>query len=155
MRLPTIIAAIATISVTPALAAPAHFEAGILTCDLSGDVGDVLGSKQDMTCTFKPSAPGAEVRYTGSIDQFGIDLGEITKARLVWAVDAVSKQSAYDLQGVYRGVEANAAVGIGVGATILTGGSHGTLSLQPIGVDGEEGLNVAVGVEQLELKPAI
>ena len=155
MRLSIILAATATLSITPAFAASSHFEAGVLTCDLSGDVGAILGSKQDVTCTFKPSAPGAVVKYTGSIDQFGIDLGEITKAKLVWAVDAVTRQTAYDLEGIYRGVEANAAVGVGVGTTILTGGSHGTLSLQPIAVDGEEGLNIAVGVAQLELKPAI
>lgn len=155
MRLSMILAAITSLSVTPAFAAPAHFNAGILTCDLSGDVAAVLGSKQDMTCTFKPSAPGAEVKYTGSIGQFGLDLGEITKARLVWAVDAVSSQSTYDLAGVYRGVEANAAMGVGLGATILTGGSHGPLSLQPISIEGEEGLNVAVGIAQLELKPVI
>lgn len=141
-------------AIEPAAAAE-HFEAGKLECDLSGDFGAILGAKQEATCTFTPSAPGAAVRYTGKISEFGLDIGEIKKAKLVWLVDAVSKQPAYDLEGTYRGVEADAALGLGAGAVVLTGGTHGTLSLQPVAVEGDEGLNVAIGVTQLNLKPAI
>jgi len=160
MRISLILAALAPAAllmtaIQPASAASEHFEAGRLECDLSGDFGAILGARQDATCTFTPSAPGAVVRYTGTISEFGLDIGEIKKAKLVWLVDTLSKQPNYQLDGTYRGVEADAALGLGAGTVVLTGGTHGTLSLQPVAVEGEEGLNVAVGVTQLNLKPAI
>jgi hypothetical protein len=152
MRLITIFASLSVISAQPALAASEHFVAGRLECDLSRSRGAVLGSKQDVDCVFHPSQAAAPVRYTGSIDNFGVDIGEVEKAKLIWAVDAVSRQASYDLEGTYRGVEAAAALGVGGGAVILTGGTHGAFSLQPVAVDGQVGLNISVGVTQLRLK---
>lgn len=155
MRFSFLIASLAAVSIQPAFAASEHFVAGRLECDLSRSEGAILGSKQDVDCVFLPSEQGDPVRYTGLIDNFGIDIGEVEKARMVWAVTAVSKQQGFDLAGTYRGVEAAAAVGIGGGATVLTGGTHGTFSLQPVAVNGREGLDVSVGITQLHLKPAI
>lgn len=153
MRTPLLILAALTIA-QPAFAASEHFQAGKLTCDLSGDVGAILGARQDATCIFQPSGPGAAIAYKGTISEFGLDIGTIDKGKLVWAVDAVSRQPAYDLAGTYRGIEADAALGLGAGAVVLTGGTHGTLSLQPVALEGEKGLNLAAGVVQLDLKPA-
>ena len=131
-----------------------RFEAGQLTCDLSGDVGAILGARQDARCVFQPSGPGSQTTYDGTITEFGIDVGVIDKAELVWAVDAVIDEKIHDLAGSYRGAEAAAAFGLGAGALVLTGGATSTLTLQPVALEGEEGINVAVGVVQLNLKPA-
>ncbi|WP_313555942.1 DUF992 domain-containing protein [Agrobacterium cavarae] len=152
MRLTSIIVSLSVISTQPALAASEHFVAGRLECDLSRSEGAILGSKQDVACVFQPSQASAPVRYTGSIDNFGVDIGEVEKAKLIWEVDAVSRQASYDLEGTYRGIEAAAALGVGGGAVILTGGTHGTFSLQPVAFDGQEGLDISVGVTQLRLK---
>lgn len=101
---------------------------------------------------FHPSQSAPPVRYSGSIDNFGVDIGEVEKATLIWAVDAVSRQASYDLEGTYRRVEAVAAVGVGGGAVILTGGTRGTFSLQPLAVSGKQGLEISLGVTQLRLK---
>ena len=49
---------------------------------------------------------------------------------------------------------AEATVGAGVGANVLVGGSNRTVTLQPISVQGQAGLNLAVGVAGLDLRPA-
>ena len=43
------------------------------------------------------------------------------------------------------------AVGVGVGANVLFGGSNRTIALQPLSVEGQAGLNVSLGVSGLTL----
>ena len=45
-------------------------------------------------------------------------------------------------------------VGAGAGANVLVGGSNRTVSLQPVSVQGQTGLNLAAGVAELTLRPA-
>ena len=54
------------------------------------------------------------------------------------------------LAGRYAGASAEATVGAGVGANALVGGSDRTITLQPVSVQAQAGLNVAVGVGALE-----
>jgi hypothetical protein len=56
------------------------------------------------------------------------------------------------LQGTYRGVEADASLGLGGGAKVLVGGSSDSVSLQPLSLEGETGVNVAIGVAALKLQ---
>ena len=44
-------------------------------------------------------------------------------------------------------------MGLGVGANALVGGSNNSVALQPVSVQGQQGLNVAVGISQLQLRP--
>jgi hypothetical protein len=55
------------------------------------------------------------------------------------------------LSGHYGGVDASAAVGVGVGANVLVGGFNRSFTLQPVSIEGETGLNVAAGVGELTL----
>lgn len=155
MRFALLFVSLTATSIQPAFAASEHFVVGRLECAVSPSEGAVLGSKQDAACVFFPSEQRASVRYTGLIDNFGLDIGEVNKAKIVWAVTAVSTQQTFNLEGTYRGVEAAAAVGVGGGAAILTGSTHGTFSLQPLAVRGREGLDVSVGITELHLRPAI
>ena len=56
------------------------------------------------------------------------------------------------LMGQYVGVAADASVGVG-GANVLIGGSNGTISLQPLSVQGQTGLNAALLVAEVQLVP--
>lgn len=56
------------------------------------------------------------------------------------------------LDADYVGVSAGATAGIGVGANMLVGGFDQSLSLQPLSVSGNEGLNVAAGIVSISLK---
>jgi hypothetical protein len=49
------------------------------------------------------------------------------------------------------GASGNASLGLGLGANVLVGGSHRTISLQPLSVEGQFGVNLALGVAGLRL----
>lgn len=143
--------AVAAAAALPAVAA--HVEIGVLTCNVAGGPGFIFGSSKDIECTFK--GPRIVERYYGSINKFGIDLGFTDKSKIVWTVFAPTKDIGPGaLAGSYGGVSAEATVGLGVGANALLGGSHNSVALQPLSVSGQEGLNIAVGVAGLHLRPA-
>jgi len=48
--------------------------------------------------------------------------------------------------GHLAGPSASATAGVGVGTNVLTGGSNKTISLQPVSIEGNTGLNVAAGI---------
>ena len=64
-----------------------------------------------------------------------------------------SRIEAGALAGRYVGVSADASVGVGGGANVLVGGSSNTISLQPVSVQGQTGLNAAVAVSSVQLTP--
>ena len=138
----------------PSLAAPEHAKVGTLTCDISGGIGLIITSKKDVTCMFTPSRPGRREVYMGSISKFGLDIGATTGGEMVWAVDAPTTRRFGALAGHYTGASGEATVGAGVGANVLIGGSNRTVTLQPVSVQGQAGLNLAVGVSEMTLHPA-
>src|SRR5207342_1672842 len=121
-------------------------QVGTLSCDVSRGIGMFVVEKQTLACAFKDQSGKAE-NYAGSIDQFGVELGEVKQGHLIWGVAAATAGlPAGALTGTYTGVGANASLGAGAGANILVGGSDRSLSLQPISVEGEQGINIAGGV---------
>jgi len=154
--------ALAAVAVVVASALPASSMAqgregakvGTLTCDISAGIGLIITSKKDVACMFTPSQPGPREVYTGSITKFGLDLGVTAGGEMVWAVYAPTTRRIGALAGNYGGASAEATVGAGVGANVLIGGSNRTVTLQPVSVQGQAGLNVAAGVAGLDLRPA-
>ncbi|KQV83550.1 DUF992 domain-containing protein [Rhizobium sp. Root1220] len=136
----------------PLSASAAQLEVGKLDCDISAGVGMIIESKQTVSCTFTPSLPGPAQTYKGSIDEFGLAIGDVKAGRMVWLVSSINGQPLAGLQGTYRGVAADASLGLGGGAKVLVGGSQESVSLQPLSLEGEEGVNVAVGVAALKLQ---
>ena len=127
---------------------------GSLTCDISAGIGLIITSKKELTCMFTPSQPGPREVYTGSITKLGLDLGATAGGEMIWAVYAPTNRRLGALAGHYGGASAEATVGAGVGANVLVGGSNRTVSLQPVSVQGQAGLNVAAGVAEIDLRPA-
>jgi hypothetical protein len=139
----------------PTLAqAPDRTKVGTLTCDISAGIGLIIASKKNVTCMFTPSQPGPREVYSGSITKFGLDVGATAGGEMVWAVFAPSNKKFGALAGNYGGASAEATVGAGVGANVLVGGSNRTVTLQPVSVQGQVGLNLAAGVAGLELHPS-
>jgi hypothetical protein len=58
------------------------------------------------------------------------------------------------LAGDYVGASGEASIAAGLGANVLVGGSNRTIALQPVSVSGQIGLNLAIGVADLSLRPA-
>jgi len=126
-------------------------KAGNLTCNVASGFGFIFGSSKAVNCTFAPVS-GPPQRYVGSIDKFGVDIGYTSGGVLVWAVLAPSTNPAPgSLAGSYGGATASATAVVGVGANVLIGGSNNTISLQPLSIEGNTGLNVAAGVAALTL----
>jgi len=72
---------------------------------------------------------------------------------MFWAVSAPTSRIRHDtLRGNYVGASGNIALGIGLGANVLTGGFNRTISLQPLSVEGQIGINLALSVAQLSLR---
>jgi opacity protein-like surface antigen len=123
---------------------------GTLSCNEASGWGFVFGSSHDIRCVF---ASGDHVeRYQGSISKFGVDIGYQQSGVLLWEVFAPNDHPrAGVLDGHYGGLTAGAAVGVGLDANALVGGSDRTISLQPVSIQGMTGLNVAAGVGELTL----
>jgi Protein of unknown function (DUF992) len=144
-------AALSALVAGPALA-QTSVKVGTLTCDVSAGVGMILTQKQTMTCTFSADVGGAPDNYTGRIDQFGVALGAVNQGVLIWGVLApASGVPRGALAGTYGGIGAQATAGAGLGANVLVGGTGRALSLQPLSVQGQTGLNIAAGVTTVTL----
>jgi hypothetical protein len=126
--------------------------AGTLTCRSQGSVGLIVGSKEALECAFQPTS-GRRQRYAGTITRIGVDLGVRGASTMVWTVLlSTGGLSEGALNGQYGGVSSDVSVGVGGGANILVGGSNRSVSLQPLSVQGQTGLNVAAGVSGLMLR---
>ncbi|WP_428673261.1 DUF992 domain-containing protein [Reyranella sp.] len=125
--------------------------AGSLSCNVAGGVGFVFGSSKALDCIFARPAGGAD-HYSGTVKKFGVDIGFTKQAHIVWLVFAPGAITPGALAGEYVGGTAGAAVGVGIGANALIGGSSKQITLQPVSVEGSVGLNVAAGLVDIELK---
>ena len=127
---------------------------GVLTCNVEGGPGFVFGSSKELRCHFK-SSDGRDERYVGAINKFGIDIGVTGPAVMTWAVLAPTEELGRGaLAGNYVGASAGASVGVGAGANVLVGGNDDTVSLQPLSVQSQTGVNAALAVAELVLEPA-
>jgi hypothetical protein len=140
--------ATALLAASPA-SARSGIKVGTLNCRVSPGVGLIIGSSRKMACRFH-GASGVE-RYAGSIGRLGIDIGFTSKTYMTWAVFAAGKTKRGALAGSYGGASAEATVGVGLGANVLVGGFRKTIALQPLSVQGQQGLNVAAGIAGLSL----
>lgn len=125
--------------------------AGSLTCDVSAGFGVIIGSRRTVNCTFAPSVPGPVEIYQGTITKLGIDIGATAGGVMVWLVYAPTSRPSGALTGTYAGASAEATIAVGLGANVLVGGSNRTVALQPVSLQGQAGLNVAIGVAELAL----
>lgn len=145
-------AAVAALLALANPAAAAGIKVGVLSCHVSSGWGFVFGSSKDLHCNFSPSARGIGERYVGSVSKFGVDVGYTSGGILVWDVVAPTttiRRGA--LAGGYAGVTGSATVGIGAGANVLIGGFNRSITLQPVSIEGNTGLNVAAGIGEITL----
>jgi len=128
-------------------------QVGILECRGAASVGFVVGSVTNLGCVLRADGM-PEDRYVATIRKVGLDLGITQETALAWGVYApVARLGPGDLSGDYVGAQGSASVGVGLGGNVLVGGSANSIALQPLSVQGQVGLNVAAGLESLELRP--
>jgi hypothetical protein len=145
------VAALATVSATAAQA-QSRVQVGVLDCRGGQTVGMVLGSVTDLSCVFRS---GRRVEnYVARVTRVGVDIGITNNVALAWAVYAPTQRLGRgDLSGDFGGASANATVGVGGGANVLVGGSANSIALQPLSLQGQTGVNLALGVSNLQLRP--
>ena len=122
---------------------------GVLECRGGASVGSVT----NLGCVLRGDGRRDEP-YVATIRKVGLDLGITQETALAWAVFApVERSGPGDLSGNYAGAQGSASVGVGLGANVLVGGSENSVALQPLSLQGSTGVNLAVGLEGLELRP--
>jgi hypothetical protein len=127
--------------------------AGMLECNISGGVGFIITSSRALDCMFLPENGAPPEHYFGTVQRFGLDIGFTGPGKLAWGVFApTSGFGPGSLAGSYGGVAAGATVIAGLGANVLVGGNSRTVSLQPLSVQGQTGLNVSAGVGAITLE---
>lgn len=142
------------LSIAPASAQGNTIRQGVLTCRTSASVGLVVGSRQRLACQFK-SESGRTQKYVGTIGRLGLDLGVTAGGVMAWAVLASTPTIPPGaLAGEFVGASGDISVGVGVGANLLVGGTRKSVSLQPLSVEGQVGVNLALGVARMRLSPA-
>jgi hypothetical protein len=128
--------------------------AGELKCGVKGGVSFIIGSTRELRCVFRVNPNDEGERYEGQIEKYGLDIGVTDNAILTWIVLASARGiETGALAGRYVGLAADATVGVGGGANVLIGGSNNAISLQPLSVQGQTGLNAALAVAAVELRP--
>ena len=128
-------------------------QVGVLECRGGASIGFIVGSVTNLGCVLRINGL-PEDRYIATIRKVGVDLGITQESALAWGVYApVARLGPGDLAGTYAGAQGSASVGVGVGGNVLVGGSNNSIALQPLSVQGQTGINVAAGLESLELRP--
>jgi Protein of unknown function (DUF992) len=128
-------------------------QVGVLECRGGASIGFIVGSVTHLGCVLRVEGM-PEDRYIATIRKVGIDIGITEESALAWGVWApVARLGPGDLSGNYAGAQGSASVGVGAGGNALVGGSNNSIALQPLSLQGQVGLNVAAGLESLELRP--
>ena len=157
MKLLVASALAATALFSTATYAQERIEIGRLECTVEGGVGLILGSSKDAICSFydAEATEPTEVYY-GTVNKVGLDIGFTEESVIQWLVLAPSADAYANgsLSGEYVGVSAEASMGLGAGANALIGGSSDGFMLQPLSVQGQAGINIAVGITGFQLRSA-
>ncbi|HTR57953.1 MAG TPA: DUF992 domain-containing protein [Casimicrobiaceae bacterium] len=127
---------------------------GTLECHEASGAGLIFSSSRDLNCTFSGMEKGARpIRYKGKINRYGVDIGFQENAVILWGVVSTSdKFTPGDLAGKYVGATAQVGFAAGLGANVLFGGTNNGFALQPLSVQGFNGINLAAGVAEVELR---
>ena len=84
----------------------------------------------------------------------GLDLGVTAGGVMVWAVLAGTPNiPAGALTGRFVGASGDISLGVGLGANVLVGGTSRSVSCSPLSVEGQVGINLALGVAGMTLSP--
>jgi hypothetical protein len=128
-------------------------QVGVLECRGGASVGFIVGSVTNLGCVLRVDGVPDD-RYIATIRKVGLDLGITQESALAWGVYApVARLGPGDLSGDYVGAQGSATLGVGVGGNVLVVVSANSIALQPLSVQGQVGVNVAAGLESLELRP--
>ncbi len=123
---------------------------GTLRCTIAPGVAVIVDSPREMRCTFYKS-DGIQEAYRGEVRGGGLSIGITGRSFAAWAVTsdpALARETS--LSGRYSGVETGVTVGVGATSRALSNLGK-AVSLQPLDVGPQAGLNFALGISQMDL----
>jgi len=137
-------------------AAEQRTEIGTLDCIIEGGTNIAIVTSKELSCTFQPAdTTRPPETYVGMVNKFGLELGTTSERVMRWVVLAPTSTSAYapgSLADNYIGPSAEITAGIGGGANILVSQTNKNFVLQPVSLQAQTGLNVALGVSEFQLR---
>lgn len=149
----TLIATALTASAQPAAPIAPGARIGVLECTGGPSPGLIIGSVTELNCMLTRNGRRAEP-YAARINRFGVDLGVTERWVLAWDVYGPSRRlPPGGLAGQYGGAGASASLGPGAASNQLVGGPGDAISLIPLEVSGQQGVNLAFGFEGMEIRP--
>ncbi len=131
------------------------YNVGTLKCKFTGsDAAIHFGANRDMSCVFYHKRKRRKERYYGNVKKYGIEVGIIGKKWLSWKVTSTKRRRIRRgaLAGSYHGLTAEASAGRGFAVNVLSGGPSKSISLTPLAVQRQNGVNVTAGLMILTLK---
>jgi len=143
-------AAIVLASAQTAIAAENGLQIGVLQCSVvpGTRVNLIIRSTADVVCEFNNN--GTIEKYKGETGiGLGLDLSFKSDEKMHFAVFAASSDvsaGSHALAGKYVGAELSAALGVGLGAKALIGGSKDSFTLQPLALETSTGLGISGGL---------
>ena len=136
---------------TPAYSQGGSIRYGTLTCKTSASIGLSMSYRQRLRCQLKADN-GKIQNYTGTIGRLGLDVGVTAGEVMGWAVwTSTANIPSGALTGDFVGASGDAFLGAGVGANVLVGGTRKSISLQPLSVEGQVGVNLALGIAKINI----
>lgn len=127
--------------------------AGALNCIGGPSVGLVVGSESALHCKLTQPHRRAQY-YDARVRRVGVDLGVTERWALGFDVlTPTGRVGRNGLAGSYRGAGSSLAIGAGGGSASVVGGPGNVVSLQPVPVAGQTGLNLAFGFQGMDLIP--
>ena len=128
-------------------------EVGFLACRGTTQTYGIASTKE-MKCLFR-RYDGTVFRYNATVYLGGLDLGAYQNVAIDWAVFAPTRRiGPSDLVGDYGGISAGGAIGLGIGANALIGGSNNTIALNPVSGEAKTGWGIWAGFSRMELRAA-
>lgn len=132
----------------PAAAQTAGPPTGRLSCTVGANFAAITKAQRPTECRFRPRR-GPVQHYTGIVRSFSLDLGSVRSAAMVWRVyGPYARAPLGALSGSYKTGSANAP---STASNALSGGNDNKVTLLPLPLQGNRGINVAIGVTTLEL----
>lgn len=132
----------------PAAAQNAGPPTGRLSCTVGSNFAAITKSQRPTECRFRPRR-GPMQHYTGTVRSFSLDLGSVRNATMVWRVyGPYARAPLGALSGSYKSGNATAP---STASNALSGGQDNEATLLPLPLQGNRGINVAIGVTALDL----
>ena len=126
-------------------------QAGTLVCHTSIELGVILGSQEALSCTFTPSVPAPIQAYSGTITKLGLDLGAASRGVIVWLVYAPTSLRGASSPAPMWGRRRRRPLARASAPIFWSADRAKRSRFRPVSIQGQVGLNLAVGLAELRL----